>query len=94
MQQRKLSHRQIGVTKKCLLCNNDFCNKHESEKIPDICEMEHETYCRKAAHQDRHAPFRIFSSLEERDAYIARYGQTWTAGSTNTNDAEIGDIVG
>lgn len=74
MHQRKPQWKQDGAAKTCLLCNNDYCDKHKSTTVPGTCELSHETYCSKAAHKQRHAPVQIFRNMKERENWIAANG--------------------
>jgi len=80
MLQRKSSLQQEGPTQKCILCNNDFCDKHKSTRLSNACEINHETYCGKEQHRRRHEPIHIFRNMEERESWIAFNGRENIAG--------------
>lgn len=65
MAHRKPSWRQHGLAKTCLLYNNEFCPLHKG-KEGGVCEINHQTYYRKAKHHILHAPRIIYPSLEVR----------------------------
>ena len=80
MKQRKPSLEQDGPAEKCILCNNSYCDKHKSERVPMTCEINHETYCSNGKHKARHAPVCIFRNMREREAYLASNGENNVAG--------------
>lgn len=71
MVQRKPHWRQEGTTRRCILCNNDYCEKHKSLQQPETCEINHEAYCGKERHKARHAPVPFFRNIAERNTWVA-----------------------
>ena len=65
MRERKGYRNQEGPTKRCLLCNNPYCDTHKG-RIEGVCEINHRTYCSKESHRRRHAPVEIYVSMEAR----------------------------
>lgn len=80
MQDRKPAWRQTGGTNICKLCDNHYCDTHKNHNIDHVCEMNHDTYCRKQRHREDHAPTHIFRNLAEREQWIAQYGTKNVAG--------------
>ncbi|KAK5279576.1 hypothetical protein LTR14_012339, partial [Exophiala xenobiotica] len=74
MVQRKALWKQEGPTQRCLLCNNEYCEKHKSLEQPHTCEINHETYCSSERHKSRHAPLPIFRNTTERNSWVASNG--------------------
>ena len=86
MQDRKPAWRQEGGTNICKLCDNHYCNTHKNHNIDHVCEMNHDTYCRKQRHREDHAPTHIFRNLAEREQWIAQYGTKNVAGVFQDSD--------
>ncbi len=85
---RRPEWKQQGDTKACFLCNNEYCDMHKSKTIPNTCEINHITYCGKANHKARHRPIQIFTTIEEREAWIAQKGEEYAAGSSQSRVGE------
>jgi len=82
MRQRRPAWQQEGATRSCILCNNEYCDKHKSGRLSSACEINHEIYCGKEQHKRRHAPIRIFRNMEERESWIASHGLEDVAGGS------------
>lgn len=75
MQERKGLALKETENRRCQLCNTDCCDIHKSSNTDGVCEMNHHiTYCINAAHKRRHALVEIFTSMEEREAWIGEHG--------------------
>ena len=90
MKQRKPEWKQEGDTKVCFLCNNEYCDMHKSNTVPNTCEIDHNTYCSKARHRTRHHPIHIFTTMQARGAWVAQYGSDFVAGFNKNGKADLG----